>query len=107
METKALSVLCDYTTGSTIIENEVVHALHSDPTSVGLNTIHIKFLFHTVNYLRHQHALGTADTLMSSYENTFAWKKCMDNGFNLSKLRPLRKSQLSSYLEKIVQEQSP
>ena len=31
----------------------------------------------------------------------------MDNGFNLSKLRPLRKSQFSSYLEKIVQEQSP
>lgn len=64
---KFFSVLCDGSTDSAVIENEVVYALHFDPEPTGSNSVEVKVSFLQINYLKNQTAEGVSSAIEESF----------------------------------------
>lgn len=72
---KFFSVLCDGSTDSAVIEEEVIYALYFDPSPANSDSVQIKTSFLHMHQMRHQNADGIASTLQTTL------KESVENGF--------------------------
>ena len=75
---KFISVLCNNSTDSAIIENEVVYALHFYLLPTESKEVEVKTLL-KVNYLKHQHAKGVAIAVTQSYEDIISLRSSIES----------------------------
>lgn len=72
---KFFSVLCDGSTDSAVIEEEVIYALHFDPSPLNSDSVQVKTSFLHMHQMRHQNADGIANTLNDTL------KESIESGF--------------------------
>ena len=73
---KFYSLLCDGSTDKAVIENEVIYALHFDPTPINSDSVEIKMSFIHMHQIKNQNAEGIATAL------TETLKKILRRDFN-------------------------
>nr|XP_047140930.1 zinc finger protein 862-like [Hydra vulgaris] len=74
---KFYSVLCDGSTDSSVIENEVVYALYFDPQPVGSDAVEIRTSFLDIKYLESGKAQGVVKVLEECFVNLLTPIKCI------------------------------
>ncbi|XP_065681529.1 zinc finger protein 862-like [Hydra vulgaris] len=100
---KFYSVLCDGSTDSSVIENEVVYALYFDPQPVGSDAVEIRTSFLDIKYLESGKAQGVVKVLEECFVNLLTPIKCI--GFT-SDGAALNRGDQSS-VKTILRERSP
>ncbi|XP_057317246.1 E3 SUMO-protein ligase KIAA1586-like [Hydractinia symbiolongicarpus] len=88
---KFFSVLCDGSTDNAVVENEVIYALHFDPTPVNSNCVEVKVSFLSMTHLKHQHAVGVAAALAESYDDMVTLKSAIESEFQSIGIMPAKK----------------
>ena len=78
---KFISVLCDGSTDSAVIENKVVYALHFNSLPTGSEEVEVKTSPLKVNYLKHQHAEGVALAVAQSYVDIIPLRNSIESEF--------------------------
>ena len=84
---KFFSVLCDGSMDSTVIENEVIYALHYDPIPSNSDSVEVKISFLHMYQLKHQDADGVHDAISVNVKESISkgFKSTGTEGIDTSK----------------------
>lgn len=117
---KFFSVLCDGSTDSAVLENEIVYVLYFDPEPANSDSVEVKTSFLKVNYLDHQHAEGVAKAINDSFQEILAVRESIESGFASLGITSLEKKLIgftsdgasvnkgdTKSVKRILQEKSP